>query len=152
MSQEPVLVAEKTQQMLQGPLKHVRAAARAAAPVPLASVVATPASAQSAACASGGFCGLVWNDTNHNGVQDVGEPGISGAVVTVNGNVTYTDQSGYYYFSDGPGTYDVYVQIPPEGEKKEIPAPAAESLRQFNEMIHDVQFLDLHQPWFASKL
>jgi hypothetical protein len=39
-----------------------------------------------------------------------------------------------------------------EGEKKEIPAPAAESMRQFNEMIHDVQFLDLHQPWFASKL
>jgi hypothetical protein len=39
-----------------------------------------------------------------------------------------------------------------EGEKKEIPAEAAESLRQWNEMIHDVQFLDLHQPWFATKL
>ena len=120
MSQEQIQVAEKTQQMLQGPLKHVRAAALAAALVPLASVVATPASAQSTACASGGFCGLVWNDTNNNGVQDVGEPGISGAVVTVNGNVTYTDQSGYYYFSDGPGTYDVYVQIPPGSE----PSPA----------------------------
>ena len=43
MSQEQVQVAEKTQQMLQGPLKHVRAAALAAALVPLASVVATPA-------------------------------------------------------------------------------------------------------------
>jgi hypothetical protein len=39
-----------------------------------------------------------------------------------------------------------------EGEKKEIPAEVAAPLRQFDEMTHDVQFLDLHQPWFASKL
>jgi Spy/CpxP family protein refolding chaperone len=45
-----------------GPLKHVRAAALAAALVPLASVMATPASAQVSPCASGGFCGLVWED------------------------------------------------------------------------------------------
>jgi hypothetical protein len=53
---------------------------------------------------------LVWNDLNNNGVQDVGEPGISGAVVelfqtgdTTIGNaddvsrgLTATDQSGHY--------------------------------------------------------
>lgn len=39
-----------------------------------------------------------------------------------------------------------------QGEQKEIPAEAAASLRQFDELTHDVQFLDLHQPWFASKL
>ena len=39
-----------------------------------------------------------------------------------------------------------------EGERKEVPEAAAEGLRQFNEMIHDVQYLDLHQPWFATKL
>ena len=116
MSQEQVQVAEKTQQMLQGPLKHVRAAALAAALVPLASVMATPAEAQTAFCGSGGYCGLVWNDTNNNGVQDTGESGIAGAVVTVNGTVTYTDGSGYYYFSGEPGTYEISVQVPPNTE------------------------------------
>src|SRR6185503_5206454 len=51
-------VQEQTQQLLQGPLKHVRAAALAAALLPLASVVATPASAQSV-CPSAGVCGIV---------------------------------------------------------------------------------------------
>ena len=37
---------DNTKQLLDGPLKHVRAAALAAALVPLASLVATPASAQ----------------------------------------------------------------------------------------------------------
>jgi hypothetical protein len=116
MSQEQVQVAEKTQQMLQGPLKHVRAAALAAALVPLASVMATPASAQSASCASGGFCGFVWEDTNNNGVQDPGEPGITGALVTVDGYTVTTDDSGFYYFPYSYGTYEVYVQIPPGTE------------------------------------
>jgi hypothetical protein len=50
---------EKTQQLLQGPLKHIRAAALAAALVPLASVFAAPASAQTA-CASGGTICIRW--------------------------------------------------------------------------------------------
>ena len=54
---------EKTQQLLDGPLKHIRAAALAAALLPLASVLVTPASAQTV-CASGGVCGTVFNDTN----------------------------------------------------------------------------------------
>ena len=108
---------EKTQQLLQGPLKHVRLAALAAALLPLASVAATPASAQSALCASGGICGVVWNDTNNNGLQDAGEPGVAGAVVTLDANVegsVATDGDGFYIFSVGPvATYQIAVQIPP---------------------------------------
>ncbi len=38
-----------------------------------------------------------------------------------------------------------------EGEQKEIPPSAAEGMRQWDEMTHDVQYIDLHQPWFASR-
>ena len=77
MSQETrqTEVREKTQQLLQGPLKHIRGAALAAALLPLASVAATPASAQ-ALCPSGGVCGIAFNDTNHNGIQDADEGGL----------------------------------------------------------------------------
>src|SRR5438105_3284770 len=104
---------EQTQQLLQGPLKHVRRAALAAALLPLASVAATPAAAQSAMCASGGICGFVWDDTNNNGVQDAGEPGIEGAVVSLDSMVTATDADGFYSFGVGPGSYSLAVQIPP---------------------------------------
>jgi hypothetical protein len=67
---------EKTRQLMDGPLKHIRAAALAAALLPLASVAATPASAQMTSCASGGVCGFVFNDTNGDGIQDMGETGI----------------------------------------------------------------------------
>jgi hypothetical protein len=73
---------EKTQRLLDGPLKHIRAAALAAALLPLASVMVTPASAQTV-CASGGVCGTVFNDTNNNGIQDAGETGIEGVKVFV---------------------------------------------------------------------
>jgi hypothetical protein len=118
MSQESrqTEIKEQTQQLLQGPLKHVRRAALAAALLPLASVAATPAAAQSAMCASGGVCGFVWNDTNNNGVQDAGEPGIDGAVVSLDNLDTATDSEGFYYFSVPAGTYTIAVQIPPEME------------------------------------
>ena len=110
---------EKTQELLQGPLKHVRSAALAAALLPLASVAAAPAAAQSPLCASGGICGYVWTDTNKDGVQDPGEPGISGAVVTLGSDVTATDGEGFYYFFVGPGDHTIAVQIPPGSQ----PAP-----------------------------
>jgi len=105
----------KTQQLLDGPLKHIRAAAIAAALLPLASVAATPASAQT--CGSGGnVCGVVWNDTNNNGIQDAGESGIEGVKVFVkNGADTYqteTGPDGIYYFFLQPGTYPIAVQVP----------------------------------------
>jgi hypothetical protein len=125
MSQESrqTELQNQTQQLLQGPLKHIRGAALAAALLPLASVAATPAAAQSAQCASGGICGFVWNDTNSNGVQDAGEPGIEGAVVSLESTepmVTATDSEGFYYFPVGPGTYAIAVQIPPGTQ----PSPA----------------------------
>src|SRR5262245_13923585 len=92
----------KTQQLLDGPLKHIRAAAIAAALLPLASVAATPASAQTQCQSAGTVCGFVWNDTNKNGIQDAGETAIEGAVVQlVVGQDTltaYTGQDGFYYF------------------------------------------------------
>ncbi len=125
MSQEKSQeLQEQTRQLLQGPLKHVRRAALAAALLPLASVAATPASAQSAMCASGGTCGFVWNDTNNNGVQDADEPAIEGAVVSVSLDggtlITSTNSEGFYYFAVNPGTYTISVQIPPGTQ----PAPA----------------------------
>jgi hypothetical protein len=110
-------LGQKTKQLLDGPLKHVRGAALAAALLPLASVAAAPASAQT--CPSGGVCvtvsGSVFNDTDGNGIQDAGETGISGAVVTVGGGfATSTDENGFYSFTLPPGDYTIEVQIPPD--------------------------------------
>src|SRR5256885_7065881 len=74
---------EKTQRLLQGPLKHIRGAALAAALLPLASVAVAPASAQTVAQCSGGICGTVFYDANNNGIQDVGETGIESVKVFV---------------------------------------------------------------------
>jgi protocatechuate 3,4-dioxygenase beta subunit len=62
----------------------------------------------------------VWLDTNGDGVQDAGEPGVSNVLVTLynSSNVavrsTYTDVNGNYLFTDvTPGTYTVGVSLPP---------------------------------------
>lgn len=107
-----IRVEEQTQRLLQGPLKHARAAALAGALLPLASVAVSPAAAQTF-CPSAGICGFVWNDTNNNGIQDAGEPGVTGAVVTLGPSVTATDANGFYFFAVGTGSYVVAVQIPP---------------------------------------
>ena len=64
---------------------------------------------------------IVWTDTNGNGAQDAGEPGVSNVTVTLYGvasNVvatTLTDVSGAYVFSNLlPGTYAVGF-MPPSG-------------------------------------
>jgi hypothetical protein len=109
---------ENTHQLLNGPLKHVRAAALAAALVPLASLVATPASAQTSCPTSGGIvCGVVFNDANHNGIQDAGELGIEGVPVTLtdstNTSVTMdTGPDGIYMFFTASGTYTVSATTP----------------------------------------
>jgi hypothetical protein len=104
---------EKTQQLLDGPLKHIRVAALAAALLPLASVVATPASAQNI-CASAGVSGRVFNDANNNGFQDAGEIGIEGVKVYVyaDGSETIageTGPDGLYYFFIGGTTVSVLI-------------------------------------------
>ena len=107
----------KTQQLLDGPLKHIRAAAIAAALLPLASVAATPASAQEL-CPSAGLCGNVWKDLNGNGIRDAGEPGIEGVAVSLYDvstpskliGTSYTDTDGAYFFSVPDGNYTVAVE------------------------------------------
>jgi hypothetical protein len=107
---------QTTKQLLDGPLKHVRAAALAAALVPLASLVATPASAQTTCQSAGTVCGFVFNDTNHNGIQDSGEAGIEGVSVTItdgtNTSTTQTGPDGLYSFAFQDGTYTISATIP----------------------------------------
>jgi hypothetical protein len=71
----------------------------------------------------------VWNDANKNGIQDAGELGIGGAVVTIDGLVDVdfsgvpslpigypiaTDAEGIYHFGEERlGIYKILVQIPP---------------------------------------
>jgi SdrD B-like protein len=115
MSQEvrQTELKEQTQQLLHGPLKHARAAALAAALLPLASVAATPASAQQTPCASAGMvCGTVWQDANNNGIQDDGNTGIPGVTVTLGSTTFMTDADGYFEFIVPPGTYQIVVNIP----------------------------------------
>jgi SdrD B-like domain len=118
MSGNQTELRDRTQQLLDGPLKHIRGAALAAALLPLASVAATPASAQ-AKCASGGVCGTVFNDTNKDGVQDVGEAGIENVTVMAcqlcDGSDTksfLTGLNGFYAIEFPDGTTKVFILIP----------------------------------------
>src|SRR5204863_5047269 len=63
----------------------------------------------------------VWQDSNGNGIQDPGEPGLAGVTVQLlaaDGLVsatTTTDSTGAYNFANvPPGSYSVAVQ-PPAG-------------------------------------
>ena len=102
----------RTQKLLHGRLKHVRTAALALALVPLAAV-AVQAATVTQCSSAGNVRGFVWQDLNRNGIQDAGEPGIAGAVVSLGPNVTATDANGYYEFFVAPGTYQIAVQVPP---------------------------------------
>jgi len=111
---------DQTRKLIDGPLKHIRGAALAAALIPLASLVATPASAQTACTASGGVCGTVFNDANDNGIRDVGETGIEGVKVFVcqlcDGSDTVQVESnpdGYYEYTGAFGNgYTISALIP----------------------------------------
>lgn len=88
-------------------------------------VSAAPAAAQDAVdvtlenCSAGEgtiVCGLVWNDTNGNGIQDLGEPGLDSVTVSAtNGTDTFTtttDLNGVYMFDSQtltPGTYTISI-------------------------------------------
>jgi hypothetical protein len=107
---------EQSQHLMDGPLKHIRGAALAAALVPLASVYAAPASAQTVCQSAGNVCGFVWNDTNNNGLQETGETGIEGAVVSIvvgtDTVTTDTGPDGFYYFFVPDGVYTIGVVVP----------------------------------------
>jgi len=109
---------EQTQQLLQGPLKHARAAALSLALVPLAAVVASSDVQTGEQCFSAGVCGVVFYDANNSGTQDAGDTPIKDAVVTVtypDGTtvVISTNSVGVYDVTGPAGTYTVSVQIPP---------------------------------------
>ncbi|MEG3439825.1 SdrD B-like domain-containing protein, partial [Pannus brasiliensis CCIBt3594] len=68
---------------------------------------------------------FVWQDTNKNGLQDSGEPGVAGATVNLldaSGNPvldasgspisTVSDAFGYYSFEVAPGTYSIGFVAP----------------------------------------
>lgn len=62
----------------------------------------------------GGLGDFVWSDTNGDGIQDAGEPGIAGVAVTLStGATTVTDANGEYSFGNlPPGTYSVTIATP----------------------------------------
>src|SRR3954471_7676298 len=121
MSQEVQAgLKQKTQQLMDGPLKHIRGAALAAALVPLASIAVAPASAQGF-CGSGGtfIHGIAFNDANHTGIQALGQTGVEGVKVTAcalcdrtDDFATETGPDGTYIVGLPPGTYRVAAQIP----------------------------------------
>ena len=62
--------------------------------------------------------GMVFDDRNHNGVWDSGEPGISNVYLTLFNAAsgacvqTFTDASGVYSFSvAAAGTYRIYETV-----------------------------------------
>src|SRR3954466_1658229 len=88
----------KSQKLVDGPLKHIRVAALAAALVPLASVFANPASAQTPCAPSAGLvCGTVFVDANANGIYDTGDSPLGGVTVQIsNGDTVTTNVNGNY--------------------------------------------------------
>jgi hypothetical protein len=76
----------------------------------------SPASAQEQECRGETvtLCGFVWNDTNGNGIQDVGENGIPEVKVQLSDGMdlvaeAYTDSTGAYQL-DGPvGTFTLFI-------------------------------------------
>jgi uncharacterized protein (DUF2141 family) len=74
--------------------------------------------------------GLVFQDSNDNGMRDAGEPGLAGWHVFLNGNgvqeETVTDANGNYSFTDlPPGTYQVTEENRPGWMQTTVsPGPA----------------------------
>ncbi|WP_207492535.1 SdrD B-like domain-containing protein [Aridibaculum aurantiacum] len=72
---------------------------------------------QSTPTGTGKIGDFVWNDLDKDGIQDNGEPGISGVTVTLTGNgltlTTTTDGNGKYQFNNLPaGQYTITFTTP----------------------------------------
>ena len=75
--------------------------------------------------------GIVFNDSNGNGSQDNGEPGIASVIVSLGGEgrstdavrTTVTDANGVYTFNNVPsGQYTLTFQLP-AGATGAVPSP-----------------------------
>src|SRR5262245_36950496 len=89
--------------------------------------VAAPASAQECRGESAMICGFVWDDANGNGIQDLGATGLDGKKVTLSDASdsvdTYTDQFGFFYFSDlSVGVYTLSI-APASIAANALPSP-----------------------------
>jgi uncharacterized repeat protein (TIGR01451 family) len=93
-------------------------------------IVFSPATLTCPGVCTGSMGDFVWNDLNHNGIQDSGEPGIPNITVqlwdstlTTMLQTTTTDASGIYHFSGlCSDTYNVVVPAQP-GLSGYVPSP-----------------------------
>ena len=61
----------------------------------------------------GSVSGSVFNDLNHNGIRDAGEPGLGGVAVIAAGVSTTTDANGNYVLANlNPGSYAGQESLP----------------------------------------
>jgi hypothetical protein len=72
--------------------------------------------------------GIVYADSNRNGVQDPGEPGLPGAYVLMGEqrSFTSTDEDGYFrFFNVRPGRYPVFIDPKFLPDTLEVSGPAS---------------------------
>ncbi|MDO5375675.1 MAG: SdrD B-like domain-containing protein [Staphylococcus rostri] len=75
----------------------------------------------------------VWNDIDHDGIQDDNEPGLPGATVILTGEdgteiTTTTDENGEYVFEDlVPGNYDIEFLPPKNPNEPDSPYKPSEA-------------------------
>jgi len=89
---------------------------------------------------SAGLGDFVWNDINHNGIQDDGEPGIQGVTVILYTNgvasaTTVTNSSGFYSFTGlTPGSSTSYVVgfTAPSGYTASVPYSGTDRTKDSN--------------------
>ncbi len=68
-------------------------------------------------------------------------PDILGATLAIEDDGTFVETVA---FTDEAAAREGEKTAEPEGE-------TADAMRRWDEMTHDVQYLDLHKPWFASR-
>lgn len=107
---------------------------------PAAVILATPSTVDASVDlgfrkGTGSIGDFIWNDLNFNGVQDAGEPGLSGLTVTLSGTAnasTTTAADGSYAFANlFPGNYTVTV-TPPSGYSPTLTAQGTDPLKDSN--------------------
>ena len=105
------MVQERRQERMRG---HLAATVCAIA---VAAVVTWPSAASAQDCTGEvvTICGFVWNDTNGNGIQDVGENGIPEVKVQLSDGMdvvaeAYTDSTGAYQLNGPVGpTFTLFI-------------------------------------------